>query len=495
MAVVSLPESCDLLVVGGGINGLGIARDAAGRGLRVVVCEQGDLAGGTTWASSKLIHGGLRYLEHGEFRLVREALAEREILLRIAPHLVRPMRFVIPHAQGMRPVWMIRAGLWLYDHLATRDRLPRSASGPLPTDLGLAAAYLHGFEYSDCVVDDARLAIANALAAAEAGAHVCVRTRCTGARPDLDQAWRAQLELPGAHAELRARAIVNAAGPWARQFLVEQLGIASQARLRLVQGSHIVVRRPPPDKALLLQNDDGRVIFVLPFEHAFTLIGTTDTDVAEPAQTPRPTEHEIAYLLRAVNRMLAQPILSKDIVWSYAGMRPLYDDGSRRASAVTRDYVLQLDVPKGMPCLSVFGGKLTTYRRLAEQALTRLRPWFPRMGSDWTAARALPGGDFGPAGVAAYAQEVAAEFAQLPRDWVEALVARHGTRTRDLLHGVRGCEDLGQHFGAGLTAREVDHFVEREWARSPDDVLWRRTKCGLHLSAAQRDAVANYMQR
>jgi glycerol-3-phosphate dehydrogenase len=478
----------DLLVIGGGINGAGIARDASGRGLKTVLVERADLASATSSASSKLIHGGLRYLEHYEFRLVHEALAEREILLRVAGHLAWPMRFVAPHVPGLRPRWMIRLGLFLYDHLARRSVLAGSQPVRLdapPYSSGLRAGLTHGFVYSDCRVDDARLVVANAADAARRGARVLVRTECLSAQR-ADGAWQVSLSGGGS---LQARAIVNAAGPWVKQVLNERLGQASADSVRLVKGSHIVVPKLyEGDHAFILQNDDRRVIFMIPYEERFTLVGTTDVAVAQ-AQAGVATEEEVRYLCAAVNRYLARPVQASDVVWSYAGVRPLYDDGSADPSAITRDYTLRLDADAGAPVLSVFGGKITTYRRLAEEALQRLAAHFPNMKRPWTEKEPLPGSAF--ASRAEAQREVFERYRQLPEPVVRGVFRRHGMGAFDVL----GDGEVGEHFGAGLTERELHYFVEHEWAASAEDVLWRRTKCGLHMGEPERARVAEVLGR
>ena len=479
----------DLLVIGGGINGAGIARDAAGRGLATLLVEQGDLAGATSSASSKLIHGGLRYLEQFEFRLVAEALAEREILLRIAGHLAWPLHFVIPHVPELRPRWMIRIGLFLYDHLARRSMLPASQAVRLdasPYAAGLQPRLKYGFVYADCRVDDARLVVANALDAQRRGARVMVRTECMSARRD-GALWRARLSNGE---EVSARAIVNAAGPWVKRVLNERLGQPSRDAVRLVKGSHIVLPRLyEGEHAFIVQNDDRRVVFIIPFEDRFTLIGTTDVPV-NAMDAPEPTDDEVRYLCAAASRYLARPIDPGELVWRYAGVRPLYDDGSADPSSITRDYTLRLDhAHEGAPVLSVFGGKITTYRRLAEQALKKLVPYFPGMKQPWTADAALPGSEF--ASRAAAQQAVFARYRALPEPLVRAVFRRHGSETPSVLGDGR----LGEDYGGGLTERELRYILEHEWARSADDVLWRRTKCGLHMSAAQRRRVAEVIGR
>jgi len=489
-------ELYDLAIVGGGINGAGIARDAAGRGLRVVLCERDDLANATSSASSKLVHGGLRYLERYEFRLVAEALGEREILLRTAPHIVTPLTFVLPWAPGMRPRWMLRIGLWLYDHLARRSRLAGSRAVDLAASAygqGLASDYPRGFTYSDCWVDDARLVILNCRAAADLGADIRVRTEVRSAVREQG-CWRISANAQGRPIELRARGLVNAAGPWVRTVLANLTGREPAHSIRLVKGSHIVTRRLyPGEHAFILQNDDGRVVLVIPYRRDLTLIGTTDIPHQGDAHEARISGEEIAYLCAAASRYFEHPVSSADVLWSYSGVRPLYDDGAANPSEVTRDYKLLVDEADALPLLSIYGGKITTYRKLAEHALARLKPWFPAMGSDWTATRALPGGDLGTSDRTRFAARIAVEYPALPAPLVGALVERHGTLVREVLGPARDLAGLGEHFGADLYAREVDHFVDREWARSADDVLWRRTKAGLELDDNSQQRVARHV--
>jgi glycerol-3-phosphate dehydrogenase len=473
----------DLLIIGGGINGAGIARDAAGRGLSVCLVEQDDLAGHTSSASTKLIHGGLRYLEYYEFRLVREALAERERLLAIAPHIVWPMRFVLPMGEGMRPAWLLRAGLFLYDHLGGRRTLP--ASGALRFDgtglgAGLKPGVGRGFAYSDCWVQDSRLVVLNAMDAAEHGASIRTRTRLVSARR-VGALWEAVLldRATGAQESVRAAGLVNAAGPWVSQVLAGALGRNGGARTRLIKGSHIVVPRLYEGQhAYLLQNPDGRVVFVIPYEGAFSLIGTTDLpwtdDPAEVAISPE----ETAYLCESASRWLARPVAPADVVWSYAGVRPLHDDGAESASAVTRDYVLELDAPEGQaPSLSVYGGKITTYRRLAEAVLAKLRV----DGPSWTASKSLPGGDIPAGGFEVFVADLAAAYPFLAPAQALRLARAYGTRASSWLGTARRAADLGRDFGLGLTEAEIGYLVAHEFARAPADVLWRRSKLGLHL--------------
>ena len=481
------PAPYDLLVIGGGINGAGIARDAAGRGLAVLLVEQGDLAGATSSASSKLIHGGLRYLEHYEFRLVREALGEREVLLRNAPHIIWPLTFVLPHDSSQRPRWMIRAGLFLYDHLAARKSLPGSRSIDLtkaPEGKALNSSFKAGFTYADCWVEDSRLVVLNAMDAAARSA--TIRTRCRFVSGYREQSlWRATLEQDGQRETVSARAIVNAAGPWVQQ-TIASLGRNERPHLRLIKGSHIVVPRLyEGNHAYILQNADGRVVFVIPYEGQFSLIGTTDVaftgDPSEVAITPV----ETAYLCGAVARVFAKPPKPEDVVWSYAGVRPLYDDDSDDPSAVTRDYVLELDGGAGAaPVLSVFGGKITTFRRLAEHAMEKLQPVIGFTKGAWTGTAPLPGGDVGTAGFEAYAHAFAAEFGWLPPALARRLVRAYGTRARTVLGDARSMPDMGTDLGAGLTVSEVRYLITHEWAVTADDILWRRSKLGLHGGAA-----------
>jgi glycerol-3-phosphate dehydrogenase len=477
----------DLLVIGGGINGAGIARDAAGRGLSVLLAEKDDLASATSSSSSKLIHGGLRYLEQYEFRLVAEALAEREVLLRVAAHLVWPIRFVMPHVPELRPRWMIRAGLFLYDHLARRASLPGSRSVSLHNS-GLKPQLQHGFEYSDCRVDDARLVVANAMGARELGATVLTRTEVKSARRD-GGLWKVEL---GNQPPLTARAIVNAAGPWVKAVLQEHLSQSSADNVRLVKGSHMVVRRLyEGDHAFILQNDDRRVVFMIPYGDEHTLVGTTDVTERAPDH-PAASEAEISYLCRAVNRYLARPVSPADVVWSYAGIRPLHDDGSADPSEVTRDYALRVyDVGGTAPVLSVFGGKITTFRRLAEEAVDRLAAYFPHMGPAWTQTRALSGSDFGGAPRQEARDAFFARHSRIPEAVLRPIFRRHGAHA----DAVVGDGDLGEHFGAGLSEREVRYFRDHEWAQSAEDVLWRRSKAGLLMSQAQRARVAEAVGR
>jgi glycerol-3-phosphate dehydrogenase len=480
----------DVLVIGGGINGAGIARDAAGRGLSAVLVERNDLASATSSSSSKLIHGGLRYLEHYEFRLVAESLAERETLMRVAGHLVWPIRFLMPHVPELRPRWMIRIGLFLYDHLARRSLLPGSTAVPLsgPYGSGLRPDLKHGFLYSDCRVDDARLVVANAMDLHRLGGRVLNRVECTAAKR-VPGGWRARLSNGE---EIEAKAIVNAAGPWVKRVLNENLNQPSSDAVRLVRGSHMVVPKLyEGDHAFILQNDDRRVVFMIPYGDLHTLVGTTDVPQPE-ADSAQPTFAEVDYLCRAVNRYLAKPVQPGEAVWRFAGVRPLYDDGSSDPSAVTRDYTLRVDDDAGAaPVLSVFGGKITTYRRLAEEVLHRLAPYFPGLRPDWSAGTPLPGSDFAGRSRAEARDAFFSRHTNVATPTLRAIFRRHGT----LADEVVGDGRLGEDFGAGLSEREVRYFVEQEWAHSAEDVLWRRTKCGLLMSEAQRRRVEQVMGR
>jgi glycerol-3-phosphate dehydrogenase len=489
------PRMFDLAVIGGGVNGCGIARDAAGRGLSVLLLEQGDLAGGTSSASTKLIHGGLRYLEHYAFRLVRESLAEREVLLRAAPHIIRPMRFVLPHHAGLRPRWMIRFGLFLYDHLGGREILPGTRSLNLrhdPAGEPLRPEFTRGFEYSDCCVDDARLVVLNARDAAARSTDIRTRTRCAAARRS-DGVW--QLTLNGS-ASAHARVLVNAGGPYVSRVLSDVVGEAMPRRVRLVRGSHIVVPRLyGHDRSYIFQNADGRVCFAIPYEQDLTLIGTTDEDFhGDPADVASTVEEE-RYLCAAVSEYLRQPIDVADIVWRYSGVRPLLDDGASKAQEATRDYVLELEAPADAPpLLSVFGGKITTYRRLAEAAMKKLARFFPGMRGDWTAGATLPGGDFAWDAIGTVREELCRRYPFLPYATSWRLVRAYGTLVADMLNDACSIADLGRSFGADLTEREVDWLVHTEWARTAEDVLWRRSKLGLRMADDEVVALDAYLR-
>ena len=500
-------QAYDLLIVGGGINGAAVARDAAGRGLSACLVEAGDPAGATSGASSKLIHGGLRYLEQYAFGLVRESLRERAIMLRLAPHLTRPCRFVLPLVpKGRRPAWLMQLGLWLYDNLggasasealpeATRIRLDDGSEWAAP----LKPGFKEGFLYFDVQVDDARLVILTLRDAELHGADILTGTRFLGATRQ-DGVWQCRLQQGEATQTAAARAVVNAAGPWVSRVLDTLCEAREQPHpaVQLVRGSHIVVPRcHGGEHAYTLQNDDGRVVFLLPFHEHWTLIGTTDVRTELPDDAPQASVEEISYLCRAASLYLQHPVTADQIVWTFAGLRPLYDDGKHNPSAVTRDYRLILEKGKSgeAPLLSVFGGKLTTHRHLAEAVMDRLAPWFPHLGDTWTADAPLPGGHSDGNDFCAATAEFFQAFAHLPEDVVQGLWARHGTLAFELLEQVRTGDDLGENFGAGLTELEVVHFLRHEWAHSADDILWRRSKAGLFMTAAQRARFNEWLGR
>ncbi len=483
----------DMYIIGGGINGTGIANDAAGRGLAVGLCEQGDLAGATSSASSKLIHGGLRYLEHHEFRLVGEALRERETLLKKAPHIIWPLRFILPHRSNLRPAWMIRAGLFLYDHLGKRKQLPGSRGVRFGSDSPLKPDIMRGFEYSDCWVDDARLVVLNAIQAREGGAEILVRTRCTAAYEEQGH-WCIELEDQRTGKRLRryARSLVNAAGPWVESVIREQTRRRSRYAIRMIQGSHLIVPRlNADDRAYILQNSDRRIVFVMPYEDDFSLVGTTDRRYeGDPARVAI-AEEEVDYLLRVVNDNFRRQLTRSDVISSFSGVRPLCDDESDDPSAMTRDYTLDFD-EQGAPLLSVFGGKITTYRKLAESALEMLAPRFPRMGRPWTASVALPGGDI--ASQVDFSHQLLEAYPWLGDDRARRFARSYGTLCLRFLSGAAEEADLGEAFGAGLTAAEVDYLIDHEWATSTEDILWRRTKLGLRLTPRQLDALVRHVE-
>jgi glycerol-3-phosphate dehydrogenase len=491
----------DLAIIGGGVNGCGIARDAAGRGNSVFLCEMNDLASGTSSWSTKLIHGGLRYLEYYEFRLVREALIEREILWQIAPHIIRPLRFVLPHHAGLRPTWLLRLGLFLYDHIGGRKLLPSTRSVDLAhDDVGkplVPGRFTKGFEYSDCFVDDARLVVLTARDAANRGADIRTRTRAVEIRQS-GGVWHVTVEdrLSGERSTISARALVNAAGPWVEEVLASGAGVNARAKVRLVQGSHIVVPKLyAHDRAYMFQNSDGRIVFVIPYQEDFTLIGTTDRDYhGDPAKVKASPE-EITYLCDSVSEYLARPVKPEDVVWTYAGVRPLYDDGASEAKAATRDYVFELDTPGGAPLLSIYGGKITTYRRLSEEALERLSPYLrsSKAREGWTAKSPLPGGDLDVSAVAALTAELQRNYPFLSPAHAGRLAHAYGTRASKVLGGATSMADLGTSFGATLTEREVRYLMSDEWARTAEDIVWRRSKLGLRLSALEVAAIDDWI--
>lgn len=496
----------DLLIIGGGVNGAGIARDAAGRGMSVLLVEAQDLAGATSSNSTKLIHGGLRYLEYFEFRLVREALKEREILLGLAPHIIRPLDFCLPHAHTIRPSWMIRAGLALYDRLGKRERLPGSEAIKLsthPYGQRLQMRYAKGFRYADCRVDDARLVVLNAVDAAELGAHILTRTACTGLHV-VNGGWQAELRDADTGETVTANAAmaVNAAGPWVHSVLFGNSLVRDRVTpaIRLVKGSHIIVPRLyEGDQAYILQQPDKRIVFAIPYEHKFTLIGTTDIDYTGDPGKPEIDDAEILYLCEAVNRYFTTKITPDNIVHAYSGVRALLDDGHDKARTVTRDYHLEYDDTFGAPLLSVFGGKLTTYRRLAEEAVNRLVSHWPRAAENpasqagWTDTVALPGGDILNGDFDGFLQDQKERYDWMPSELVERYARAYGTRMDRFLEGAAGLESLGRHFGDDVYQAEVDYLREREWAKTAEDILWRRSKLGLHISKATQDNIERFL--
>jgi glycerol-3-phosphate dehydrogenase len=498
--LVAVQDTFDILIVGGGINGAGIARDAAGRGLRVLLVEQAGFAHFTSSASSKLVHGGLRYLEYYQFRLVREALLERERLLAIAPHLVRRMRFVLPYERRLRPAWVVRLGLFFYDHLVRGNTLERVANVRFrtsPFGAPMREQTGRGFAYSDCTVDDSRLVLLNAKDAAERGACIRVGHRLRRAqRHDLH--WQAEIQdqATGQLTQVQSRAIVNAAGPWVAEVLTQRLGAHSRHHVRLVKGSHIVVRRLyEGEQAYVLQNDDRRIIFVMPYQNDFTLIGTTDIAFDGAPGPVSIDSAEVDYLCRVVNAYFSRRIAPADVVWSYAGIRPLYDDASSDEAAVTRDYLLDIDAPPhSAPVLSVFGGKITTYRRLAEHALEKLEPYLGPMQTSWTGTTALPGGDIARGDMRAFVADVQSRWPFLDPTQASRLAHAYGTRIARVLEGSRSRADLGEEFGGGLTRAEVDYLVREEWARSALDLYWRHSKVGLWATAADQLRLEAYLK-
>ena len=494
MEVVQQTLDCDVLIIGGGINGAGIARDAAGRGLSVVLCEKDDLASHTSSASTKLIHGGLRYLEHYEFGLVRKALIEREVLLRAAPHIMWPMRFVMPHDQGQRPAWMIRAGLWVYDFLAKRELLHGSGSINLRTHAAgqsLKPEFTKGFIYSDGWVDDARLVVLNALDAAEHGATILTHTRCETASRVNDQ-WQATLRNEnGQTTQVRARSLVNAAGPWATQFLQDAAHRPSSKALRLIKGSHIVVKQLfDHPYAYIFQNPDGRIVFAINYEQDFTLIGTTDVEYHGDTNKVEIDASEITYLCELTQRYFKKSLTPADVVWSYSGVRPLLEDDSANASEITRDYKLELEGDTA-PLLSVFGGKITTFRKLAEEAVDLLAPKLGNHRGNWTEHACLPGGDLygkqpqnkSVREYEGFVNQLQTEFYWLPAKLIARYARAYGTRTRKLLAGRHALADMGEELAPQLYTAELEYLLKNEWAHNSADILWRRSKLGLHVPA------------
>ena len=515
------PKPVDLFVIGGGINGAGIARDAAGRGLSVTLAEMNDLASATSSASTKLFHGGLRYLEYFEIGLVRHALGEREVLLKAMPHISWPMRFVLPYhrdmrfegdtptskllrvfmpwMRGRRPAWLIRLGLFLYDNLGGREILPATRSLDLrnsPEGAPLEDRFEKAFEYSDCWIEDSRLVVLNARDAALRGARIMTRTKVLSATREAD-GWAVTVEhgTGGAQEIIRAKMLVNAGGPWVGDIIHNTARLNSSEGVRLVRGSHIVTKRLyDHDKCYFFQGTDGRIIFTIPYEQDFTLIGTTDADHPDPSVAPVCTPEEQDYLINFVNGYLKQDISRDDIVWTYSGVRPLYDDGASSATAATRDYTLKVDETGGAPILNIFGGKITTYRKLAEDALELIAPHFDRLPDHWTAGVALPGGDFPVDGVAQLIARLKADYVFLDQDWAARLIRAYGTDTWAILGEAKTLADLGRHFGATLTEREVAWLMDREYAGTAEDVIWRRSKLGLRMDKAQVTRLEEWMQ-
>ncbi len=512
---------CDLMIIGGGINGCGIARDAAGRGLSVVVAEMNDLASATSSASTKLFHGGLRYLEYFEIRLVREALVEREVLLRAMPHISWPMRFVLPYhdamrfdtetpaskvlnavmpwMKGRRPAWMIRLGLFLYDHLGGRHILPGTSTLDLstaPEGEPLKSEFRKAYEYSDCWVEDSRLVVLNARDAQARGAQILVRTKVVSAERAKDN-WTVTVEdaATGTQRVIRARVLVNAGGPWVGDIMRTKARLTSSEGIRLVRGSHIVTRRLyDHDKCYFLQGTDGRIIFTIPYETDFTLIGTTDQDHPDPSVKPECTPEEQDYLCGFVSAYFKRPVTRDDIVWTYSGVRPLYDDGASSATAATRDYTLKVNDEGGAPILNVFGGKITTYRRLAESAMEKISPWFSGLPAAWTSGAPLPGGDFPVDGVGALKEKLALSYPFLDSFHVNRLARAYGTEAFAVLGTAKEPGDLGQSFGGTLTEREAAWLMDREFACTAEDIVWRRSKLGLRMSAGEISNLDNWMQ-
>ena len=490
----------DVFIVGGGVNGVGIARDAAGRGLSVGLCEQSDLAQATSSASTKLFHGGLRYLEYYEFRLVRQALIEREVLLHAMPHIAWPMRFVLPHHKGLRPRWLVRLGLFIYDHIGGRKNLPATKSLDLSSDVAGVALkddYTRGYEYSDCWVEDSRLVALNARDAADRGADIMPRTKMVSAERRGD-VWKITLSdhETGAARVVDAKAIVNAGGPWVEDIIRNGVRMNTSDKIRLVRGSHIVTKKLfTHNKPYIFQQSDGRIVFAIPYETDYTLIGTTDAEHEGDPSTAVCTPEESDYLLNAVSEYFKKPVTQEDIVWTYAGVRPLYDDGASSATAATRDYVLKLEDENGQPpLLNIFGGKITTYRRLAEKAVEMLRPHFDEMDPNWTAGIPLPGGDFPVDGVKTLVSIIQGGFPFIDMEWALRLVRAYGTDAPKMLGDARSVDDLGLHFGWTLYEREVKWLMDREWARTAEDVLYRRSKIGLRVSEDEAAALDAWMQ-
>ena len=498
-----MSQDYDILIIGGGINGCGIARDAVGRGYSVYLCEAEDLASGTSSQSTKLIHGGLRYLEHYEFRLVREALTEREILWKIAPHIIHPLRFVLPHHKGLRPAWLLRLGLFLYDHIGGRKKLPTTKTLNLSKDetgKPLRLDYSKGYEYSDCAVDDARLVILNALDAAEHGASINTRAKCVDMQR-TEGHWSATIEdqQTQRQTKINAKIIINASGPWADDVL-EILHPITHKNIRLVQGSHIIVPKIySHDKCYIFQNQDDRIIFAIPYHEHFTLIGTTDHEYTGDPRKTKITQKEIDYLCSSANNYFNEQISPADIVGTYSGVRSLYNDGASKAQEATRDYVLRVDrpSPKVAPMINIFGGKITTYRRLAESMMEKIEGLLEKESDlntgKWTSSEPLPGGDFAIEELSTLCKQLHKEYSFLSEDEATRFIKLYGTRAKKLLGDAKSYKDLGQAFGHSLYQREVEYLIKTEWAITAQDVLWRRTKLGLLFNTKEQAALEKWM--
>ena len=495
-----MPEnSYDIFIIGGGINGCGIARDAAGRGYSVCLCEAGDLGGATSSASTKLIHGGLRYLEFYEFRLVREALMEREVIWKMAPHIVKPLRFILPHHSGLRPKWLLRLGLFFYDHLGGRKLLPASSTVDLTreeTGKPLKPEFRTAFEYSDCWVNDSRLVVLNAMDARERGAQILPRTRVLSARKVEDR-WQIQFEdiASGEKHQVTANLIVNAAGPWVDEVLRGVFGLNGVQNVRLVRGSHIVIRKKfQHEKCYIFQYSDGRIVFAIPYEDQYTLIGTTDAEHGNMGGAVKITDEESRYLCRVASDYFAEPVTQEDIVWTYSGVRPLFDDGASEAKEATRDYVLVRQTGDTMaPLINIFGGKITTFRKLAQAMMGQIGSIIGKKGEPWTKDAHLPGGEFAPDGIEAEIDKLVEKYPFLKREYLSRLVTTYGTRSGILLDGVSGKQDLGEYFAHGLYQKEVEYLITHEWTREIEDVLFRRTKLGIRFNEKQKNKLTKFL--